>query len=143
MRDNPFGALLFYWDFLNKQVRIEGEIKFLSEAEATEYFELRPKKSQLSAAVSDQSRVIDSRNSLITRYQHLEEKYSNDPVVPKPKDWGGIILIPNRFEFWQGQSSRLHDRIVFRRPSPSGEDSDDDRCAKRGEDGWIMERLQP
>ena len=109
-----------------------------------EYFQSRPKKSQLSAAVSDQSQVIDSRNSLIVRYQELEEKHADSPVLPKPKEWGGICLVPDRFEFWQGQSSRLHDRIVFRKNS-SGEDDRDDknRCLKPGEDEWIMERLQP
>lgn len=148
LRDNPHAALLFYWDFFNKQVRIEGRVKLLPRREVQEYFESRPKKSQLSASVSDQSRVIDSRNALIARYQKLEEEHSNDPFLPLPSSWGGFLLIPHRFEFWVGQSSRLHDRIVFRRPSSSaegrdGHEDDNDRCAKPGEDGWIMERLQP
>lgn len=143
-------ALLFYWDPMNKQVRIEGSVEFLPDSEADEYFSMRPKKSQLGAAASDQSQVVDSRETLIQRYNELEEKYADVGKIPKPCTWGGIRIIPHSYEFWQGQSSRLHDRIVFRKSADSNKvrerGYDDDAVVVAGDgesDGWIMERLQP
>lgn len=125
---------------MNKQVRIEGDVEFLSEDESKEYFSMRPKKSQLGAAASDQSRVIDSRDTLIQKYNQLEEKYADMATIPKPETWGGIRIIPHSFEFWQGQSSRLHDRIVFRLRDNGSEGND---TKADGDGQWIMERLQP
>ena len=127
-KENPNASLLFYWDAFNKQVRVDGKVTFLSEEEADAYFTRRPRISQLGALASDQSQPIDSRASLIKRYNELDEKYANTQV-PRPKEWGGICLLPHQFEFWQGQSSRLHDRIVFEKGDNPNQ--------------WNMLRLQP
>lgn len=145
--ENPNAALLFYWDPSNKQVRIEGKVEFLPESEAKEYFESRPKRSQLAAAISEQSSPVDSRDVLIQRYKELEEKFADKTFVPKPESWGGIRVIPNRFEFWQGQSSRLHDRILFKRKQEQEKNSEGDvfssTTSSEEASCWIMERLQP
>lgn len=113
-----------------------------SEAESKDYFERhRPKQSQLAAAISNQSQVVSGREELIRRYQELEAQHVNDEYVPKPPIWGGFILIPESFEFWQGQSNRLHDRIRFRKPQPN--EALDPNLTKPGECGWVYERLQP
>ena len=140
--ENPNVALLFYWDPMNRQVRIEGRAEKLSVEEAKEYFEKRrPKKSQLAGAISEQSSMIDSRQTMIAKYNELEEQHANDPFVPKPENWGGYLIVPKKFEFWQGQSSRLHDRIVFEKVE-SGQEVDN-VLIKRAEGDWIMKRLQP
>ena len=131
--ENPRAALLFYWDPFNKQVRIEGDVSILPDQESREYFESRPKKSQIAAAISNQSSPIQDRAALIQKYKLLEEKHADDAFISKPKEWGGFCVKPHRFEFWQGQSSRLHDRILFRRPAAN----------EPASDSWIMERLQP
>lgn len=134
-------ALLFYWAPLNRQVRVEGIAEPVSEEESRDYFQRRPKKSQISAAVSEQSAPVDSRQTLIERYQQLDEKFADSAHVPKPKLWGGFLVAPRKYEFWQGQSSRLHDRIVFERPAPGQEV--DGVLVKAAENGWVMTRLQP
>ena len=139
-KENPKASLLFYWDCFNKQIRIEGEVAFLSNDESDEYFQLRPRRSQLAAAASDQSQPIESRDALIRKYSQLEELHANQKV-PKPTDWGGICVVPSRYEFWQGQSSRLHDRIVFTKTSDGGNNGNDGRDGSKDE--WHMERLQP
>ncbi|XP_040393022.1 pyridoxine-5'-phosphate oxidase isoform X2 [Cygnus olor] len=137
---NPFASLVFYWEPLNRQVRIEGSVKRLSEEESEQYFHSRPKSSQIGAVASRQSAVIPDREYLMKRSAELEEKYRDAPV-PKPEDWGGYILQPDVVEFWQGQTNRLHDRIVFRRlrdgADPPGP------MTRRGEGEWVFERLAP
>lgn len=130
--------MLFYWDPFNRQVRIEGNAEQLPETESKNYFERRPKRSQIAAAISDQSEPIASRGDLIDKYNELEVKHADDVHLIKPDCWGGFKLIPKSFEFWQGQSSRLHDRIIFSRnlPDPSTPHS-------IAENGWFMYRLQP
>ncbi|KAB1265221.1 Pyridoxine-5'-phosphate oxidase [Camelus dromedarius] len=131
---NPFASLVFYWEPLNRQVRVEGSVKKLPEEEAKCYFHSRPKSSQIGAVVSRQSSVIPDREELEQLYQEQE--------VPKPQYWGGYILYPQVIEFWQGQTNRLHDRIVFRRSLPTG-DSPLGPMTHQGEEDWFYERLAP
>ncbi|XP_044152701.1 pyridoxine-5'-phosphate oxidase [Bufo gargarizans] len=138
LESNPFASLLFFWEPLNRQVRIEGPVERLSDEVSEYYFHSRPKSSQIGAAVSKQSQVIPDREYLRKKNAELEEEYK-DKEVPKPPEWGGYIVHPSVIEFWQGQTNRLHDRIVFRRPK--GEDTGP--YTHLGEGGWVYERLAP
>ncbi|MEO1005683.1 MAG: pyridoxamine 5'-phosphate oxidase [Cyanobacteria bacterium J06638_38] len=126
---NPYAALVFLWDKLERQVRVEGSVVKLSTTESAEYFHSRPKASQLGAWTSDQSRVIPNREVLEQKLANLTEQYNDDAqVVPLPEHWGGFRVIPNRIEFWQGRPSRLHDRLVYDR---------------QADDNWTINRLAP
>jgi len=124
---NPWGAIVFWWAELERQVRIEGSVEQVSAEEANAYFESRPKGSQLGAWASNQSQVIASREVLEQRLQQLQKEYENKQV-PRPPHWGGFRVIPAEIEFWQGRPSRLHDRLLY----------------SRGDHGsWTMQRLSP
>ncbi len=102
-------ALLFFWDCLERQIRIEGSAQKISREESENYFNSRPKGAQISAIVSPQSDVISSREELEKKYKTAE----NNQNITCPENWGGYKVIPSYFEFWQGREGRLHDRIVY------------------------------
>jgi pyridoxamine 5'-phosphate oxidase len=114
LAQNPGAALVFFWQSLERQVRVEGVVVRLSDEESNEYFHSRPFGSQIGAIASPQSREIPDRETLEAAYASLEEKYMNQ-IVPRPGHWGGYRLVPERVEFWQGRENRLHDRIVYTR----------------------------
>ncbi len=125
LADNPNASLLFYWDKLDRQVRIEGRAEKISAEESEEYFKSRPYKSRIGAWASRQSEVLPSRFRLIRKAAELMVKYPRN--VPLPEFWGGYCLRPETIEFWQGRENRLHDRIVY----------------SRTETGWDINRLYP
>ena len=121
-------ALLFLWVELQRQVRIEGIASKLPEEESRTYFKSRPIESQIGAILSNQSSFVEKRSDLDQAYKKLYEEYQNGRLIEKPTNWGGYIVNPQSFEFWQGRSSRLHDRIHFQ---------------KSDMNGWITKRLAP
>jgi pyridoxamine 5'-phosphate oxidase len=121
LAENPRAALVIYWHVLGRQVRVEGRVERLPAAESDAYFESRPSGSRRSAAVSPQSAVVGSREEL----ERAAAALGDD--IPRPPGWGGYLLVPSLWEFWQHRVDRLHDRFRYR----------------RGEDGWVVERLAP
>ncbi|XP_025093136.1 pyridoxine-5'-phosphate oxidase-like isoform X2 [Pomacea canaliculata] len=142
LEENPNCCLMFYWEPLKRAVRIEGRAERISQEESLKYFHSRPRESQLGAIVSQQSTVISSREVLDKKLAALQEKYADESIpIPKPDYWGGYLIVPDSFEFWQGQTNRLHDRLRFRRPV-TGEVLDPE-LTKVADDGWLLERLAP
>lgn len=127
LQANPRAALLFWWGQLQRQVRLTGKVEQVPSAESDEYFATRPRSSQIGAWASAQSRVIAGRETLEQSFKQLEDRF-HDRQVERPPHWGGYRLAPDTFEFWQGRSSRLHDRI---------------RYVKASSGGWKIERLAP
>lgn len=125
IEENPFGCLLFYWDKLERQVRIEGSIEKVTKHESEEYFNTRPYKSRVGAWASKQSTVIENRSVIVKEFLKYMLKFRTH--VPLPEVWGGYRLIPHLFEFWQGRPNRLHDRVRYIRLKK----------------GWKIERLAP
>jgi len=109
---NPYAALVFYWNLLERQVRVEGSVVRTSAEESREYFQTRPRESQIGAWASEQSEVIAGRDVLEQRAQELETLYC-DRDIDCPEHWGGYRLKPERIEFWKGRVGRLHDRILY------------------------------
>lgn len=127
MEINPFVAATFWWDQLERQVRIEGRVSVLPATVSREYFYQRPRESQLSAYTSRQSEVVESREALDARLQANQSRFEGQDI-PFPSNWGGYALLPERIEFWQGRLGRAHDRLLYR------------RCQLRR---WTIERLEP
>lgn len=123
---NPQVALVFWWDKLERQVRIEGRVSKVSRELSDRYFHSRMRGSQIAAATSHQSRVVASRADLDRRYDELAARLGEE-AVPLPDNWGGYRVEPESLEFWQGRGARLHDRLRYRREG----------------DGWVVERLEP
>jgi pyridoxamine 5'-phosphate oxidase len=123
---NPRAALLFYWDPIGRQVRVEGSVRRVSGEESDAYFATRPRGAQLAAAASRQSAVLSNREELDARVAELEERYAGGDV-PRPEHWGGYRLVPDVYELWQHREDRAHDRLRYRREG----------------DDWILERLSP
>ena len=146
---NPFAALLFFWPELERQIRIEGSVEKLPEKESDAYYAQRPEGSRLAAWAAQQSAILQSREELDRRYQEIAQRFSasgganfhpappniSQPIscadprpIPRPPQWGGFLLRPEAFEFWQGRPNRLHDRLRYRlAPGPR----------------WLLDRLAP
>jgi pyridoxamine 5'-phosphate oxidase len=126
LRQNPRASVLFFWPLLERQVRVEGIVSRLSAADSERYFQSRPRESQIGAWVSKQSRPLPARATLeqaVNEYAQAQ----GDAIIALPPFWGGYLLAPTRFEFWQGRKSRLHDRLVYVQTA----------------DGFMIERLYP
>jgi pyridoxamine 5'-phosphate oxidase len=122
---NPKAALCFHWKTLRRQVRVEGSVGRLAENEVDEYFHSRSRRSQLGAAVSQQSRVLPARHVLEEQLNNFEQNHPGE--VPRPAYWRGYCVAAERIEFWMDGADRLHDRILFTRAEP----------------GWLLSRLYP
>ena len=126
LTENSSASLLFFWAELERQVRVEGEIKKISKVESQKYFNTRPIESRLAAWASEQSKTIPGRDYLDAKFEIFKREFKGKQI-PLPPDWGGFRLVPEYFEFWQGRESRLHDRI----------------CYKKSKSSWKIFRLAP
>jgi pyridoxamine 5'-phosphate oxidase len=123
---HPWAALVLFWDALHRQVRVEGAVERVTEVESDAYFASRPRGSQLGAIASPQSRVIEDRHALEEAVGAVSRAHGDAPL-PRPAYWGGYRVVPDTVELWQGQPSRLHDRVCYRRVAGA----------------WVRERLAP
>jgi pyridoxamine 5'-phosphate oxidase len=124
--ENPQASLCLHWDALEEQIRIDGRVEQLPDAESDAYFAGRPRGSQLGAWCSNQSAVLASRETLEQEYRETEVRFEGKPI-PRPPFWGGFRIVPDQIEFWFGRPDRLHDRLLYVRTA----------------DGWSIQRLYP
>ena len=124
---NPYASLVFPWFAMQRQVVVVGSVRPVDRAETEAYFAERPRGSRLGAWASPQSQVLPDRAALDARYAEVTGRFGDEPV-PAPPHWGGLRVVPETVEFWQGRTSRLHDRLRYRRTGP---------------DTWVTERLAP
>lgn len=129
LETHPMAAICFPWNLLSRQVRVEGTVERVTEAESDEYFASRPRDSQTGAWASHQSQAIDDRGVLESRWAEAAARFEG-VEVPRPPHWGGFRVVPRRIEFWQGKPSRLHDRFRY-----TADDAADG--------GWRVDRLSP
>ena len=125
---NPRAALVFFWEPQDRQVRVEGRVEKVSAEESDTYFHSRPRGSRLGAWASPQSQVLPGRDALDAWVNEMEAKYAGQDVFPRPPHWGGYRVVPELIEFWQGQPSRLHDRLRYQR---------------QADGSWKIDRLAP
>lgn len=125
LAENPRAAAVFYWPELERQARVEGRVSALSEEESDEYFAGRPRGHRVAAWASEQSAPLESRAILEERFDHFAQRFESD--VPRPHSWGGYLIAPMLFEFWQRRPDRLHDRLLY---------------VREGQ-GWHVSHLQP
>jgi len=130
IEDNPKASLMFFWPEVDRQVRIEGTLEKISKQQSEDYFHSRPRDSQLAAASSNQSSIVPGRKTLELNYAIQENQFEHISVEC-PSHWGGYILIPHRFEFWQGRPNRLHDRFIYT------------ACDNLNNQAWSINRLAP
>jgi pyridoxamine 5'-phosphate oxidase len=126
-QENPYASLVFPWFAMQRQVLVGGAVERVTRTETEEYFATRPRGSQLGAWASPQSQVVPDRAAVDAGLIAAQERFGPDGPVPPPPHWGGLRVIPETVEFWQGRSNRLHDRLRYRRTP----------------DGWVLERLAP
>jgi pyridoxamine 5'-phosphate oxidase len=129
LQAHPEVSLLFPWYTIQRQVIVRGTARRVDAAASDAYFAARPRGAQLAAVASDQSRPIASREALEQKVREVSERFGESDPVDRPDDWGGFRVLPVSIEFWQGRTSRLHDRLRFRRADAAS--------------GWTRERLQP
>lgn len=125
---NPNASLLFFWKELERQVRIQGTLALLPAEISDNYFESRPFESKVGAQVSNQSSIVENRNVIDNLYEKALKNFEMK-TVPRPEYWGGYVLIPSKFEFWQGRSNRLHDRLEY--------------ILDKNKNDWSIQRLMP
>jgi len=129
LASNPYCALVFPWHAMERQVRVEGVAEKVAQDEVDAYFATRPRGSQLGAWASQQSQPVESREELDLQYASYERQWPDGTEIATPYFWGGYRIRPEAFEFWQGRTGRLHDRLAYRRTSSSS--------------SWELVRLQP
>jgi pyridoxamine 5'-phosphate oxidase len=126
MKAGAYAALCYHWKSLGRQVRVEGAVEYVSDSESDEYYASRPRGSRIGAWASDQSQVLESRDTLVKKAQEIEKKFEGADI-PRPPFWRGFRVIPSRIEFWESGEFRLHDRFIFTKAA----------------DGWDVVRLYP
>jgi pyridoxamine 5'-phosphate oxidase len=124
---NPYASLVFPWFVIHRQVVVAGRVEPVARAETEAYFRVRPRGSRLGAWASPQSSVVGSRGELDDAWDSMARRWPDGAEIPPPDNWGGLRVVPETVEFWQGRENRLHDRLRYR----------------RADDGWVIERLAP